>query len=192
MFSQTVQSGGKGLVYGASIILNLSKAKLKEDGTNQTGIVVTAKPDKNRFCKPVTIKFHISYVHGMNQFVGLEDYISWDRCGIQRGKFITDKEFQKLKDKEISECKECKDTNGEIKYFQPSDSGRNICCDDGTQYPFRSLFTKSVFSDERLHRLDELIKAEFSYPKCGAEEIEALLEPDSKDEDDLDDIILEE
>lgn len=192
MFAQTVQSGGKGLVYGASIILNLSKAKLKEDGANQTGIIVTAKPDKNRFCRPITIKFHISYVHGMNPFVGLEEYISWDRCGIQRGKFITDKEFQKLKDKERTEYRECKDANGEIKYFQPSDSGRNICCDDGTQYPLRSLFTKAVFSDERLKRLDTLIKVEFSYPKGVTEEIEALLESDDEDEENLDNILLEE
>ena len=53
-----VQSGGQGLVYGASVILNLSKAKLKEGTDNiQTGIIVTAKPDKNRFCIPHTVKF---------------------------------------------------------------------------------------------------------------------------------------
>lgn len=157
-----VQSGGQGLVYGASVILNLSKAKLKEGTDNiQTGIIVTAKPDKNRFCIPHTVKFYISYISGCNPYVGLEEYISWERCGIDRGKFIDEKEYSKLPNKDGVYETHCAD--GTVKYFVKSDTGRNVCCDDGTCLPWKQLFTGKVFSRERLERLDEYIKSEFKY-----------------------------
>ena len=157
-----VQSGGQGLVYGASVILNLSKAKLKEGSDNiQTGIIVTAKPDKNRFCIPHTVKFYISYISGCNPYVGLEEYISWERCGIDRGKFIDEKEYSKLSSKDGVYETHCAD--GTVKYFVKSDTGRNVCCDDGTCLPWKQLFTGKVFSRERLERLDEYIKSEFKY-----------------------------
>lgn len=157
-----VQSGGQGLVYGASVILNLSKAKLKEGSDNiQTGIIVTAKPDKNRFCIPHTVKFYISYISGCNPYVGLEEYISWERCGIDRGKFIDEKEYSKLPNKDGVYETHCAD--GTVKYFVKSDTGRNVCCDDGTCLPWKQLFTGKVFSRERLERLDEYIKSEFKY-----------------------------
>ena len=65
LFSRQVGGGGTGPEYAASIILFLGKAKLKE-GIEQTGIIVTAKPNKNRFAKPTNIKFHISFNKGMN------------------------------------------------------------------------------------------------------------------------------
>ena len=161
LFAQTVQSGGKGLVYGASIILNLSKAKLKEGSDNtQTGIIVTAKPEKNRFCKPVQVKFYISYVNGMNPYVGLEEYISFERCGIQRGKFITEKEYEKSPNDEYIRV-DTKD--GEVKYFVPSETARGICLDDGEVVPLNKLFTKQVFTKDRLERLDKYIQQEFKY-----------------------------
>lgn len=156
-----IQAGGKGLVYGASIILNLSKAKLKEGSDNtQTGIIVTAKPDKNRFCKPVTVKFYISYVNGMNPYVGMEEYISFERCGIQRGKFITEKEYLKSPNDSYTRVEK---SNGEILYFVPSETARGYCLDDGTVIPLKELFTAKAFTKERLERLDEFIKSEFKY-----------------------------
>lgn len=156
----SVQSGGQGLVYGASVILNLSKAKLKEDGDNkQTGIIVTAKPDKNRFVIPHTVQFYISYVNGMNKYVGLQDYISWERCGIDRGKFITESEALKSG----QDYPKVVTKDGEIKYFVQSDTGRNVCCDDGTSLPWKSLWSAKVFNKERLERLDKYIQSEFKY-----------------------------
>ena len=161
MFSQSKQTGGQGLVYGASIILNLSKAKLKEGTDNtQTGIIVTAQPEKNRFCKPVKVKFYISYVNGMNPYVGLEEYISFERCGIQRGKFITETEYNKSPNDEYVRV----ETNeGEVKYFVPSETARGICLDDGTVVPLNKLFTSQVFTKSRLERLDKYIQQEFKY-----------------------------
>ena len=171
-----------GMVYGASVILNLAKAKLKEGSDNiQTGIIVTAKPDKNRFCKPVTVKFYISYVNGMNPYVGLEEYISWERCGIDRGKFIDDKEYSKLSNKDGVYETHCAD--GSVKYFVKSDTGRNVCCDDGTCLPWKQLFTGKVFSKERLERLDEYIKSEFKY--ADGVSVDDLFVEDEPDKDDV-------
>ena len=188
LFAQTVQSGGKGLVYGASIILNLSKAKLKEGSDNtQTGIIVTAQPEKNRFCKPVKVKFYISYVNGMNPYVGLEEYISFERCGIQRGKFITEAEYKKSPSDEYTRI-ETKD--GEVKYFVPSETARGICCDNGDVFPLNKLFTPQVFTKDRLERLDKYIQQEFKY--ADGTSVNDLFE-DSDGEDngevDVDDVI---
>lgn len=178
MYAQTIQSGGTGLTYGASIILNLSKAKLKE-GANQTGIVVTAKPDKNRFCKPTVVKFHISYDHGMNPFVGLEEYMSWDICGVQRGKFITDKEYGKLSESQKELCRQ--HPMDETVWFQPSDAGRGICTKHSTTaFKLNEVWSKKVWTNDRLNEMDAYIKPLFSYSKSGDEEILDMLNDDEE------------
>jgi RecA/RadA recombinase len=87
-----IMSGGGGAIYAASIILMLSKANLKENnkdaekaGMTKTGVLVTSKPTKNRFAKPIPVKFHISFYNGMNPYVGLERYASWETVGIGPG-----------------------------------------------------------------------------------------------------------
>jgi len=180
LFSQRIQSGGKGLVYGASIILNLSKAKLKEGSDNlQTGIVVTAEPDKNRFCKPVKVKFYISYVNGMNPYVGLEEYISFERCGIQKGKFITEKEYNKSPNDEYIRVEK---KDGEVLYFVPSETSRNYCLDNGETISPKELFTAKTFTKERLQRLDEYIQSEFKYAE--GVKIDDLFEEEEETVDD--------
>ncbi len=75
--AQQIAGGGTGPEYAASIVLFLNKAQLKE-GTEKTGIIVTAKPNKNRFAKPTNIKFHLHFTTGMNRYVGLEQFVSWE------------------------------------------------------------------------------------------------------------------
>ena len=182
MFSQRVQSGGKGLVYGASIILNLSKAKLKEGSDNtQTGIIVTAEPDKNRFCKPSKVKFYISYVNGMNPYVGLEEYISFERCGIQRGKFITEKEYDKSPNEDYVRVEK---KDGDVVYFVPSDTARNFCLDSGETISPKELFTSKAFTKSRLERLDKYIQSEFKY--ADGVQINDLFEDDDEPNEDVD------
>jgi RecA/RadA recombinase len=109
MFSpQANMSKGTGPEYAASILIELSKSKLKEgdqldnnaDSKEQIGIKVTAKMRKNRMVSPHPVKFHIRYTEGMNRFSGLERYIKglnpstdngdeflgWDEIGIAKGK----------------------------------------------------------------------------------------------------------
>jgi hypothetical protein len=84
--------GGTAGIYNCSIITVLSKANLKSDKKtdgkeseeevtkiglqNKTGLILTSKIYKNRFAKPIPIKFHLSFFKGMNPFVGLENYVT--------------------------------------------------------------------------------------------------------------------
>lgn len=173
--------------YAASIILFLSKAQLK-DGDTKTGIIVTAKPNKNRFAKPTAIKFHIHFNKGMNKFVGLENYISWDTCGIERGKFLTQKEYDKLKPEDQKDCKYHSyiDDKGKevIMWFEPSETGRGICVKhlNETIKPIE-LFTERVFTKEVLEAIEEkCIKAKFNYGTDELSDEDLLIETEEVSE----------
>ena len=166
LFSKQVGGGGTGPEYAASIILFLGKAKLKE-GIEQTGIIVTAKPNKNRFAKPTPIKFHISFNKGMNPYVGLEEYIGWDVCGIERGKFITEGAFEKLTDPGKADCRKHsfkKDKKDITVYFQPSPTARKICVKHlNDAVDLNMLYTPEVLTDNVLKLLEPTVAAKFSY-----------------------------
>lgn len=187
LFSQTVSGGGTGPEYAASIILFLGKAKLKE-GTEQTGIIVSAKPNKNRFAKPTPIKFHISFNKGMNPYIGLEEYISWDACGIQRGRFITEAAFDKLKDAERAECRRhafMKDDKEVIVYFQPAETARKIAVAHlNDLVDLNQLFTPRVMTREVLEKLEPIVSAKFKYgvDELDVNDIDSML--DSEDDED--------
>jgi RecA/RadA recombinase len=191
---QTI-SGGGGAIYNASVILQLSKAGLKEDGTNKTGIIVTSKPAKNRFARPLPIKFHISFYKGMNPYVGLEQFLSWKNCGIQRGKLLTEKEFLKAFKEDSPQFEEIKQTeisrtleDGTVEkfYFEAKETARTIAVAHmfGTIKP-QELFTSKVFTDDVLRQLDEtFIQPSFKLPNVASlgeienEEISDLFEDD--------------
>lgn len=132
--------GGTGPEYAASIVLILTKAQLK-DGDQKVGIVVTARPSKNRFAKPNPIKFHLDFSKGMNRFVGLEKYATWDICGVTRGT-IDPKTKEKI----------------------PKDTARTwICKHLDTTVSNAEFFTEKVFTPEVLKQIDEYIKPLFNY-----------------------------
>jgi len=170
---QTI-SGGGGALYNASIILQLSKAGLKEDGTNKTGIIVTSKPAKNRFARPLPIKFHISFYKGMNPYVGLEQFLSWESCGIQRGKLITQKDVEKWyvdpAAREIVDktrfIKIHPDGKEEVLYFEPKETARTVAVRHlGELVKPQEIFTSRVITPELLHELDDtVIKKMFMLP----------------------------
>ena len=166
LFSRQVGGGGTGPEYAASIILFLGKAKLKE-GIEQTGIIVTAKPNKNRFAKPTPIKFHISFNKGMNPYVGLEEYIGWDTCGIERGRFITEGAFGKLTDPGKADCrihKFKKDGKAVVVYFQPSPTARKICVKHlNDAVDLNQLYTPQVLTDDVLKLIEPQVVAKFNY-----------------------------
>lgn len=179
LYAQSVQAGGSGILYGASIILNMTKAKLKESDGSQSGIVVTAKPDKNRFCKPTVVKFHISYNHGMNPYVGLDEYMSWDACGVERGKFITDKEYAKLSEADKKNARQ--HPMDEKVYMLPSPTGRNICTKHSTTaFPLKEIFTKNVWTAERLAEMQAYLKPIFEYARHTDDEVEEIIGGDDE------------
>jgi RecA/RadA recombinase len=163
MFPTINLSGGGGLVYSASVILALSKAQIKE-GLVQTGIIVSVKTLKNRFGKPIPIKFHIRWDKGMNRFIGMEEYISWDTCGIQKGNILNQKEYDKLSDKDKLEAKPFKRDVEDV-YFMGKETARNwICKHLGRGVSAAELFTEEVFSKEVLEQINEnKVKPKFSY-----------------------------
>jgi RecA/RadA recombinase len=173
MFPTINLSGGGGLVYSASVILALSKAQIKE-GTVQTGIIVTAKTLKNRFGKPYTIKFHIRWDKGMNRFIGMEEYISWDTCGIQKGNIINQKEYDKLGEKDKPSAKPF-EIEGVTHYFVERETARNFIVKHlGKGVTPYELFTDIVFTKEVLTEINEKkIKPKFSYG-VDANEIEEI------------------
>ena len=184
LFAKQVGGGGTGPEYAASIILFLGKAKLKE-GAEQTGIIVTARPNKNRFAKPLPIKFHLDFNKGMNPYVGLQDYISWETCGIERGKFVTEKEYEKYSDSDKEKCHQHiyeRDGKEITVYFVPSDTARNLCVAHlNDTVKLTELFTPKVITEDVLRMIDEkVIESQFQY---GVDEADPLAAVESIEED---------
>lgn len=138
--ARQVAGGGTGPEYAASIVLFLNKAQLKE-GDQKAGIIVTAKPNKNRFAKPQNIKFHLHFSKGMNPYVGLENYISWDICGVDRGT-IDPKTGEKII-KKTARTWICKHLDHAVANTD--------------------FFTETVFTQDVLKQIDAHIKPIFNY-----------------------------
>ena len=147
-----IAGGGTGPEYAASIVLMLNKAQLK-DGADKVGIIVTAKPSKNRFAKPTNIKFHLNFSEGMNPYVGLEQYATWDICGITRGKI-------------------------EKGVKVPKSTARGWICEHLDEVvPNSEFFTAKVFTKEVMERIDKHIQPLFNYnSESSTSDIEEMLE----------------
>ena len=115
-FPHNEVSGGGGIKYNSSIIMMLTKSKLTDkdseeqvrkkglDQHTKVGIVVTVSPIKQRFARPIKTQIHIPFYKKPNPFVGLEKFVSWENCGILRGKAHLQKEYLKLSEKEQESC----------------------------------------------------------------------------------------
>lgn len=143
-------SGGDGPIFAMSVVAFLSKAQLKDGSGTKTGIICTSTLKKSRFTIPEQIKFHISFSHGMNPYVGLQDYVSWEACGIERGKF-----------------EEVKNAEGkkEMVFKANASSTRWGVRHLGKTVASTELFTERVFTEEVLRQLDDnVIKDKFKFP----------------------------
>jgi len=179
MYSGKSMSGGGGPLYAASVILMLSKSALKDEVTNtKTGVICRAKTDKNRLAKPDEIEIHISFHKGMNRFVGLHKLpFNFDNCGVGRGNKFTEKEYNKMKPAEQSQCTEF-EVNGEKFYFIPKETARNyILKHTGEAVPLRELFSEKVWTPEVLKELDENVVK----PKLKYSTIQDVLEEENED-----------
>jgi RecA/RadA recombinase len=144
-------SGGDGPIFAMSVVSFLSKAQLKDGAGTKTGIVVTSTLKKSRFTVPEQVKFHISFAHGMNPYVGLQDFVTWDACGIERGKFEEIKNTETGK-KEMVFKPNATSTRWGVKHL-----GKTVASTE--------LFTEKVFTMDVLKQLDEnVIKDKFKLP----------------------------
>ena len=155
--SRQVAGGGTGPEYAASIVLMLNKAQLKE-GAEKVGIIVTAKPDKNRFAKPHPIKFHLNFTEGMNPYVGLEQYATWDICGITRGSIEKGKKV-------------------------PKATARGWICEHLDEVVSnKEFFTEKVFTQEVLEKIEKHIQPLFNYnTEIDSMDIEEMLNESTTD-----------
>ena len=172
-FPTKESSGGDGPIFAMSVISFLSKAQLKEgNSTTKTGIIVTSNLKKSRFTIPEPVKFHISFANGMNPYVGLQDFISWEACGIGKGK---------LEEKVDSKG------NKEM-VFTPSDSpqARWAVKHLGKTITSSQLFTPEIFTQEVLEQLDNnVIKQHFVLPAMASnDEITFALESENEQDED--------
>jgi hypothetical protein len=106
----------------------------------------------------------------MNQYVGLEQFVSWENCGVGRGNKLTEKEFSKLKTDEQSLCSEF-EVEGEKFYFLPKKLGKNyVIRHNGDLVPIKDFFSPRLFTNDVLAELDEkIIKPTFKFPETQAE-----------------------
>lgn len=172
-FPTKESSGGDGPIFAMSVISFLSKAQLKEgNSTTKTGIIVTSNLKKSRFTIPEPVKFHISFANGMNPYVGLQDFISWEACGIGKGKL---------------EEKVNADGTKEM-VFTPSESAqaRWAVKHLGKTITSSQLFTPEVFTQDVLEQLDRnVIQDHFKLPAMASnDEITFALESEDGQEED--------
>lgn len=154
--SRQVAGGGTGPEYAASIVLFLNKAQLKDSSGDKAGIIVTAKPNKNRFAKPQNIKFHLHYTEGMNRFVGLENYIDWENIGITKG--VIEK-GEKI----------------------PKKTARGWICKHLDETVSNSeFFSEKVFTKEVLQKIDEKIYDLFNYSTNTEIDVDELIEAEDE------------
>ena len=144
-------SGGDGPIFAMSVVAFLSKAQLKDGAGTKTGIICTSTLKKSRFTIPEQIKFHISFSHGMNPYVGLQDYVSWEACGIERGK------FEEVKNPETGKKEMIFKPNASSTRWGVKHLGKTVASTE--------LFTERVFTKEVLEQLDvNVIKDKFKFP----------------------------
>jgi len=154
--SRQVAGGGTGPEYAASIVLFLNKAQLKDSSGDKAGIIVTAKPNKNRFAKPQNIKFHLHYTEGMNRFVGLENYIDWEDIGITKGVIEKGKKV-------------------------PKKTARGwICKHLDETVPNSEFFSEKVFTKEILQKIDKKIHDLFNYSTNTEIDVDELIEAEDE------------
>lgn len=158
-------SGGSGREYGASIILMMTKGKLKNKAKEQVGIVLTCKPNKNRFAKPNTVMTHLSYEDGLNEYTGLQDFVdfNWDKSGVAKGVIVNERELKKKSAMLRGRAIEF-NHNGEELYFIPDPKAITVAVKElGRHLTSKEFFSDMFFTESRLNEINEIAKPMFNY-----------------------------
>lgn len=87
-FRKRVPTGGNAAIFLSSVISMLKKTDERDDDRQRTGIIVTSEIVESRFSKPKDVTFYLAFQKGMNPYFGLQEYLSWENCGIARGKMV--------------------------------------------------------------------------------------------------------
>lgn len=198
----TVMSNGSGIQYAGSVTLNLSAAKLKDkendrvavkklgsDNIKKNGVLISAVPDKSRFCIARKVKFQIPYFKKPNPFVGLQDYMNWDNCGVIMGKCLEQDEFDNLSESEKKECLPFQFEERNL-YAWPKDQARAgvgmVVRHLGKAVKFVDFWSDKVFTEDFLKEINEnIVHPSFQLPNQNAsddiEELETEFTSDLKE-----------
>lgn len=166
-----VMSNGSGIQYAGSVTLQMSAAKLVDkendkaaartqgsETVKRNGVLISATPDKSRFCIAHKVKFQIPYYKKPNPYVGLEAYLTWENAGIMMGKCLNEEEYGKLSPAEQKECKPF-NFNDKKLYAQPKNQARPgvgmVCKHLGRCVPFNEFWSDKVFTPEFLDYINE-------------------------------------
>lgn len=175
-----VMSSGEGPTFAASFITLLGKtnymkeASADDNSKKKTGVILRAKSHKNRKVTPVEIMFHLSFKKGMNKFVGLEKYISWDNCGVDWGTIYSESEFEdKFKGKPPMNSKKDElrvdswKKDGQVWYCVLNPNIKTLAVKDSCKNESPSdIYSDKIFTLKTLQMLnDNVIKDLFSYSK---------------------------
>jgi RecA/RadA recombinase len=174
-----IPSGGEGPTFAASIILLMDKKPLRTgdgDSKTQTGVVLRIKSHKNRLAQPHEAHAHLSWRNGMNKYVGLEEHLGWDNCGIVRGTILTEDEFKKKYKKGVAvnstgkelvthwferEEPDPQDAKKKtlVKYAcVESDNAKTWAVKDTAQnVPIANLWSSEVFTENSIKQMDEVV-----------------------------------
>jgi RecA/RadA recombinase len=88
-FRKRTPTGGNGALFMSTVISMLKKNEDKDKDTKQRlGIYITSEIVESRYSKPYNVTFKLSFEKGMNPYYGLHEFVSWDTCGIDKGKFV--------------------------------------------------------------------------------------------------------
>ena len=165
----TIQSGGSGPMFSASIIVEFTKAQLKDgaDASKRTGTIVTAKLVKGRFSTVGSKKkIHISFKKGVNPYIGLQSFMNpefYERTGIGFGKINK--------------------TNGEfVQTSNVDDVTKQGYVVGGNSVKYDKFFIHSVFTDEVLTILDEYAQDELKFKNDVFSNLESDIETETEEE----------
>jgi len=126
----------------------------------------------------------------MNEYMGLQDYISWNNCGIAKGNIIQAKDIdkQKISDKEKDKLKETiwtSQKNGLDLAFVGKETARKyVARHEDDTIDIQQLFSPVGFPQDVLESLDKnIIQPSFSYGtnETMVDELESIIE--SNDEE---------
>jgi len=166
-----VTSSGEGPTFAASFITLLGKANyMREENDDKTkkktGVILRAKSHKNRKVVPVEVKFHLSFKKGMNPYVGLEEFLSWDNCGVDFGTVLPKEEYDKKysktppmnSNKQLLRVETWKNKNGEDWYAILNPNSRTLAVKGSckTESP-DDVYSDKIFTHETLLELDEKV-----------------------------------
>ena len=154
------------------------KMKDKAD-TDKVGVTLRSELIKGRLSMPNTIRLYLNFYKGVNQFTGLEEYVSWERCGVEKGNIEWIPEDKKLKSDDETVVTDVVN-DGKRLIFHRNPKAHNYAVRDLLDtVKGKDFFSSKVFTPNVLNELDAHIQSVFKYDDIDDGNLLELLEDDA-------------